>query len=416
MTAKGPTDQELTLRERSVRDFYGRSEFHRNRLIRAGFGKHGVRTLDGLHGLAPMLLDDVDASSQLLVEGNERPRHRRQYWPLQWVMAGDLPLAYSAEDLTLLGGLGRDLLEAAGVSPDDVLANLLPAEASRDQLQVQLGAQAAGLSAASFGVGATVAHVKAISPTVIAGEAKELNRLFDAAKTEGADLLRGVHTLLVSGPTPHPRVWKKLTDHLVEDNPYVLDEGEESPEPPTKIVRMWAPDGVFAAWVQCRGGTAFHTWPDIELVEIVDPVTGLPSPETVTGSVLWTGLHWYATAMLRLRTDGVASMHSGVCPTCGRTSPRLVADQKAPGFAAVLDSNAYVDEWAAELQRTEESDELVIWLSLRDDSHSLQVIADVDAKIGPARVQVVDKEVVQRRIDDANGERFGDRRAIRLQG
>jgi phenylacetate-CoA ligase len=399
MTGRGPTDQELALRDRSVRDFYGRSAFHRNRLLRAGFGKHGVRHVEDLRRLPPFLLDDVTDVTDLLLAGSGAGRDRRQYWPLQWMLSGDLPLAYSAEDLALLGDLGRDLLEAAGLGPTDVLANVALTDASRDQLQIQLGAQVAGVSAASFGTGAMIEQVLSISPTVLAGEVRELNRLLDAAFHDDVSMLAGIHTFLVVGALPAPRVWKKFTDHVAETQ--------------ATIVRAWAPPGVFAMWSQCRGGEAFHTWLDVELIEIVDPLTGLPVPEGTTGNIVWTGLEWYATAMLRLQTEAHASRFDQPCTNCGRTTSRLFVEQKAGGFPAVLDSNANVAKWFAELQRTQDDDELVIWIALREPDHSLEVFAEVDAKIGPARVQVVDVAEFERRLEHANGERFGDRRALR---
>jgi hypothetical protein len=167
-------------------------------------------------------------------------------------------------------------------------------------------------------------------------------------------------------------------------------------------------------WAQCRGGEAFHVWPDVELIEIVDPLTNLPVPHGASGSILWTGVEWYATAMLRLQTEASASMNTTPCINCGRLSSRLSVEQKAHGFPAVLDGNANVADWFAELQRNSASDdELVIWIALREPEHSLEVFADVDSKIGPARVQVVDLAEIERRLEEANGERFGDRRALR---
>jgi hypothetical protein len=395
----GPTDQELALRDRSVRDWFGRSLFHRKRLLRAGFSRQGVRHFEELRRLPPFHLDDVANISDLLTSARPSSRERREYWPLQWVMTGDLPLAYSAEDLGLLGDLGRDVLEAAGLRTSDVMANVLPA-GTRDQLQIQLGAQVGGLSSLAFGTGALLDHVLAISPNVIAGEVKELNKLLDAAFVDDVSLLADVHTFFVVGPMPsQPRMYKKLQEHVAETQ--------------GKIVRAWSPPGVFGLWAQCRGGEMFHMWPQTEYVEIVDPLTGLPVPEGASGMVLYTAFEWYATSMLRLQTDALASRFTSPCPNCGRLTPRLLADQKAGGFQAVLDGNANVAKWFAELQRTSADDELVIWIALHEPEHSLEVFADVDAKIGPARVQVVNVADIERRLEESKGERFGDRRALR---
>ena len=394
---KAPTDQEVALRDRSVRDFWGHTWFHRKRMSRAGFNRHGFRSLDELQRLPVMTLDDVEDVAQLLTNPAHRSRQRRQYWPLQWVTAAGTLVAYSAEDLALLGELGRDLYEVAGVGPKDVCANLLSTHASRDQLQLQLGAQVGGLSSATFGTGATVEQIFAISPTVITGEVKELNRMLDIAKDDDVDL-SDVHTYIVVGALPQARQWKRLLDHFDGDG--------------SRIVRAWAPAGAFALWAQCRGGEGFHTWPAVEVVEIVDPLTGLVVPEGAKGVVVYTGLEWYATAMLRLQTEGVAAMDTATCATCGRRTPRLMTEQKVEGFPAVLDANDNITKWFAELQRSGSFDELMIWLALKDPKHSIEVFADIAAKIGSAHVQVVDVAEVERRRKDAYGERFGDRRAL----
>ena len=88
---------------------------------------------------------------------------RRRYWPLEWTRAA-CSLGYSAADLDLLGRLGGELFWAAGVSAQDVVANLVPAAPGRDYLQLVLGSREAGLSSVQLGSGSEVGEIDVFAP------------------------------------------------------------------------------------------------------------------------------------------------------------------------------------------------------------------------------------------------------------
>jgi phenylacetate-coenzyme A ligase PaaK-like adenylate-forming protein len=80
-------------------------------------------------------------------------------------------------------------------------------------------------------------------------------------------------------------------------------------------------------WSECEGGseTGFHLYPDIGLIEVIDPDTELPLSEGETGEVVFTTLEGRGTALLRYRTGDIAEggIRRDPCPACGRTVPRL---------------------------------------------------------------------------------------------
>jgi len=84
------------------------------------------------------------------------------------------------------------------------------------------------------------------------------------------------------------------------------------------------------AWPECPTGaaeaTGYHLYPDLGLVEIVDPETGIPMEPGHSGEVVFTALDSRGSVVLRYRTGDL--LEGGLvyepCPACGRRCPRLV--------------------------------------------------------------------------------------------
>ena len=85
------------------------------------------------------------------------------------------------------------------------------------------------------------------------------------------------------------------------------------------------------AWPECpypEGGTSggFHLYPDLGIIEIVDPKTGEPVDEGQPGEIVFTPLDARGTVVLRYRTGDLidGGLVYEPCPHCGRQVPRLV--------------------------------------------------------------------------------------------
>src|SRR5207302_5822236 len=72
--------------------------------------------------------------------------------------------------------------------------------------------------------------------------------------------------------------------------------------------------------------SGYHTFPDLGIVEIIDPKTGEPVANGEPGEIVFTPLAARGSVVLRYRTgdciDGGIVFEK--CPHCGRRWPRLV--------------------------------------------------------------------------------------------
>jgi phenylacetate-coenzyme A ligase PaaK-like adenylate-forming protein len=85
------------------------------------------------------------------------------------------------------------------------------------------------------------------------------------------------------------------------------------------------------AWAECpyaegeeSGG--FHLYPDLSIIEVIDPKTGEPVGEGQPGEIVFTPLDARGTVVLRYRTGDLidGGLVYEPCPHCGRQIPRLV--------------------------------------------------------------------------------------------
>jgi hypothetical protein len=239
------------------------------------------------------------------------------YKPIHWHFDGDVPVGYSAEDVERLCETGRRILQLAGLTRDDAIVDVTPAGPSLEFWQLVDGARSAGLSAVHFGSGVSGDRIAAAAPTVLAGPPDALEAALGALRA-GNHRIDGLRTLLVVG---------SLLDD--PDRNALRALGQEVGEHGIEVVLAWAPAGVRALWGECRGGHWFHTFPDLEWLEV------LPD-----GEIAWTSLAWHGTALARLRTGVSGALEDVTCENCGRTGPRLsvssasTARRPAPTWAA----------------------------------------------------------------------------------
>ena len=121
-------------------------------------------------------------------------------------------------------------------------------------------------------------------------------------------------------------------------------------------------------WSECPGEAegGFHLYPDMEIVEIVDPDTGKPVGDGETGELVYTNIVGRGSTILRYRTGDliIGGITHETCPYCGRTVPRIGSQlervsnmknfqlSKLKGtlvnlnvFKEELDNDVRVEEW-----------------------------------------------------------------------
>lgn len=396
-----PSGREKALRRYLRREVMAHSAYHRERLAPA-FGRRGPRRLGDLAQAPLTRLAEVADPRDLVLRpgghqrgrGSERDRQQHTFKPVHWTIHGEVLVGSSAEDLTRMAELGKRWLGLAGVEPHDVLVNILPYGPNLGWWQVALGARHAGLSAIDLRVAPPPAEVARLRPSVLAGRPFDLARLMEAAELAGRPLV-DVHTVLAVGEPLEPGMRARLTR--------LLGEGGA-------VVAAFAPPGVRALWGECREGMGLHTWPDAEVIELVDPLSGEPVPPGADGEVVWTALGWRGTVLIRLRTGVFASTDDGRCPACGAPGPRLSVAPSVPAFLAVLDRSRDVAGWQAELRRTGGHEELVVFLVPAPAAALGPLLADLDVELSATQYVVLDADSLDDRIA-----RAGDRRLIDLR-
>jgi hypothetical protein len=322
-------EQEEQLREYIAHHLYPYSPFYRRRFDAAGIAPRNITGFEDLAKLEPTRWSDVTSEpvafvlrpteraiirfgERRLVGAITRAKFRGKvsqvnrdlidpaFKPIHWHFDGDVPVGYSAEDVERLCEAGRRVLHVAGLTRDDAIVHVTPPGPSLEYWQLVDGARSAGLSAVHFGPNVSADRIAAAAPTVLAGPPDALEAALEGLGA-GQHRIEGLRTLLVLG---------SLLDEA--DRNALRTLGQAVGEEGIEVVLAWAPAGVRSLWAECRGGRFFHTYPDLEWLEV------LPD-----GEIAWTSLSWHGTVFARLRTGATGTVDDVVCENCGRIGPRI---------------------------------------------------------------------------------------------
>jgi phenylacetate-coenzyme A ligase PaaK-like adenylate-forming protein len=273
--------------------------------------------------------------------------------PTSFVFAGlalRYPVASTRSDLDVVARAGARLWQVLGLSRKDVLVGALPLLPTALAQALQLGAVGAGSPALFPGddLDQVAACLRLVPATVLALPAGEAAGVLDDLDEAGAPLQSLTTVLLVGAPSDPERA--------------AVAEALGRVGVRATVLAVHAPDGHRLLWGECpKGGqNGLHTYPDLDLVEIVDPETGEAAR---SGELVLTQLGLRGTALLRWRTGDLAgSVTTAACPGCGRTVPRVLGAQRAAlvptlslrtgpkavdlrGVAAALEGRADLADW-----------------------------------------------------------------------
>jgi phenylacetate-coenzyme A ligase PaaK-like adenylate-forming protein len=185
------------------------------------------------------------------------------------------------------------------------------------------------------------------------------------------------------------------------------------------------------AWAECpshgQPSSGYHLYPDLGIVEVINPETGKPVGPEQPGELVFTPLDARGTVVLRYRTgdyiDGGLTYEP--CPHCGRRVPRLVGNisrrsevremnlDKLKGTLVdfnqlehVLDDVPDIGAWQVELRKAHddplELDELIFHVQKINGTDEAQISNDLRERcsarleIQPNRILFHTAEEIQR--------------------
>lgn len=247
-------------------------------------------------------------------------------------MAMRFPIASTRGDLDLVARAGFRLIRVMGLGRQDVFAITHSDTTSMEAVAMRYACIGAGCPAVeTAGDVDALARALTIMPvTVIVAAADEAVDLIDTL-AESDIALGGVHTIvLTGGPNTYTR--NEVRDALTRAGSSAV------------VIFAWGPRDGRVLWGECResitsGNPAgLHTYPDMDVVQVVDPETGDAVPEDGAGELVVTQLGFWGSALLRWRTG--ARIGRGIdkskCPSCGRIVARVTGEIEVDALAAPL--------------------------------------------------------------------------------
>lgn len=342
---------------------------------------------------------------------------------------GQLAIASSRSDLDRMHRVGARAAAVLGLDDHDYLVSVVPPGPRLEWwglYHLALGSSMLALHPAA-GDGDprdAVAAFEIVPVTAVAVPLAEATALAGTLEAAGVDATR-VHTVVTVGPPPDARERDEIA---------AAWRRAGAAEHDVAVRAVWGPGEGRALWAECREGvTGLHTYPDLEVLEVVDPITG--EPVDGDGDLTLTTAGWNGTALLRYRTGTwVEGLATGPCPACGRTVPRIpsevVPEAWIPelaagdeivrldlrGVAAELSTTPGATTWRTELQGPGDdgsADRLVVELAGDVSDQDQRVLADrIERACGlrPAEIRTVSRADAVDRAAAELGSVFADLR------
>jgi phenylacetate-CoA ligase len=297
---------------------------------------------------------------------------------------GRLPIAYTRDDLDLLARAGGRLSALLGLERHDRLLNLVPFGPTLEFWGIFYMAHGTGLSAVHFrrerqDLARALEAFDDSAATAIALPADEAPLFAGVARAEGLDLSK-LRVLIAVGRSLTPNERAVVGEGLLAGGATDLRIAAAYGTAEGRL--LWGECSVPAGRTETFG---FHTFPDMELVEVLSPETGEPMPEQSPGEIVITPLGFRGGSVPRWRTGDLAlgGIATTPCPNCGRTVPRVGPTIRRGAWQHVLtldgdrtwidlrDAGAAAREhstdWQVELRRENGVDQLFIYLEAPEE-------------------------------------------------
>jgi phenylacetate-CoA ligase len=294
---------------------------------------------------------------------------------------------FTQKDLRNLAVGGARIAEIGGVTRDDRMLNMFPFAPHLAFWCMHFASLERNTFALSTGGGkcmGTEGNLRAIlklKPHVLVAMPTFIYHVLQQAISENARI-EGVRLIFLGGEKVPDGMRRKLTEMC-----------EQLGSPGVEVITTYGFTEAKLAWTECPAApgqppTGYHLYPDMGIIEVVNPETGEPVPEGGKGEIVWTPLDQRGTVVLRYRTGDF--IEEGLtwkpCPCCGRRMPRLmgrisrVSDFRALRFQKIkgtivdfnelehaLDDVRGLGAWQIELRKVNDDpmdlDEIVLHLA-----------------------------------------------------
>ncbi len=290
------------------------------------------------------------------------------------------PFFFTAYDLARMREAGRRLASvissraSADYDSRVVAINHFPGPAHLAYWVAVTGAEGAAITTVNTGGGPLLDNervlniIERVRPTLFMGLPGYTYHLMRMAASEGRDL-SSLEIVAMGGDRITRGSREKISDLLEE-------MGAVDPV----VTGAFGCTEMKYAWGDCgeEESCGYHTCPDMEIIEVIDPETGQALSPGQTGELVVTNLDARGSVVLRYRTGDI--LEGGYtlerCPCCGRTMPRIsprinrrsvvkeFALAKVKGnlvnlntLAALLNDNVDVLEWQIEIRKRNDDPE-----------------------------------------------------------
>ncbi len=341
-----------------------------------------------------------------------------------------VPFLYSKYDLDNLEITGRRLMEVCDSKPDFRHMNLFPFAPHLAFWQMHyagIGYNTFTLSTGGGKVMGTEGNVRLldkIKPDALIGMPTFIYHVLQIATEEGVTA-PNIRKIVLGGEKVPDGMRRKLRALCAELG---------SPE--VDIMPTYGFTEAKMAFPECPTGpgeepSGYHLFPDLGLVEIIDPETGELVDEGESGEIVYTPLDSRGSVVVRYRTGDHISgglIHEP-CPYCGRVLPRLmgrisrVSDVKRMSIdklkgtlvnfndlEVILDDLEGVGTWQIELRKRNDdpldTDEIIV--------HVAPLNWDDRERLGKAIQNkfVLATEISPNRIEFHNAETLRDKQGV----
>ncbi|HKB92074.1 MAG TPA: AMP-binding protein [Opitutaceae bacterium] len=327
-----------------------------------------------------------------------------------------VPFLYTNYDISNLGlGSGR-ITEITKVSREERILNMLPFAphlAFWYMHYAGIGQNTFTLSTGGGKVMGTDGNIRAIQklkPQILVAMPTFAYHVLQQALEEGKRL-EGIRMICLGGEKVPDGMRRKLIELCAQVG-----------SPDVTLVVTYGFTEAKLAWSECpcafdQPPTGYHLYPDMGIIEVIDPETGEQVPDGEGGEIVWTPLEQRGTVVLRYRTGDFIEhgLNWDPCPCCGRRMPRLmgkisrVSDFRSLRFQKIkgtivdfnelehaLDDIPGVGAWQLELRKAHDDpldlDELVLHVTRTGDileatlEHALREMIHAHFEIHPNQI------------------------------